>query len=160
MQRKRVRKISKWNVQHQLFVYLMHTGVMDPPRSSDSLWILSISCLFLLHYFHTQPIFPLINSMSSIACDNPRPNTLNSWNFPRFLEIIETKKSLCTQWNCFPFLLGVFDVNVSLFAWANRFSHWIYSSAQRHNDYSILFECCHRFDPLWYSIPFENSTFS
>lgn len=30
-------KNIEMNVQHQLFVYLMHTGVMDLPRSSDSL---------------------------------------------------------------------------------------------------------------------------
>lgn len=40
--------------------------------------IIDFMFVFITLFYIQKPIFPLINSMSSIVCDNHKPNTLNS----------------------------------------------------------------------------------
>lgn len=82
-----------------------YTGVMDPSGISPirSKYYRFHVCFYYI-IFIQKPIFPLINSMSSIVCDNHKPNTLNSCDSLKFLEITE-KKSLCIHSEIIPIYL-------------------------------------------------------
>lgn len=154
-------------------VYWRHGFGLRPICSKYYRFRVDFYCIISIYRPYSQIHMELMRWISQCICsvyDNSRPNTLNSRFFPKnnFGEKISVHTN-CAHFSHFDFIevsmCVAFSLHHLIVASANRFSHWVYFSGQRYNDYSVLLGFCHRSVFVVCSIPYgirlhaRNSTF-